>query len=88
MLHLPIEEELLTRRRGKGTQTHRKKEERWRAMKELFEVPDPTQVAGRRILLVDDVLTTGATLVHAGKALARAGAESISYYTLAVDVLE
>jgi len=48
-----------------------------------FRVPDPARVQGRNILLVDDVLTTGATVEAASRALKRAGAGGIAVLTLA-----
>ncbi|MDO5036214.1 MAG: phosphoribosyltransferase family protein [Porphyromonas sp.] len=85
--HLPLLEDALARKEHRGTQTRRSPQRRWEALSEQFFVPDAVDLVGRRLLLVDDVLTTGATLVHAGQALLRAGAESVSFYTLAVDVL-
>lgn len=48
-----------------------------------FAVSDPAAVAGKHILLVDDILTTGATARAAATALAKAGAASIWVATLA-----
>jgi ComF family protein len=48
-----------------------------------FVVPRPETVAGRRVLLIDDVLTTGATLSACGAALKRAGARYVAVLTLA-----
>ena len=53
-----------------------------------FKVPDPRRVAGRHILLVDDVLTTGATAEAAARALRRAGARSVAVLALARVVRE
>jgi ComF family protein len=48
-----------------------------------FAVPRPELVQGRRILLVDDVMTTGATLSECARVLLRAGAEEVQVMTLA-----
>ena len=48
-----------------------------------FKVPDPARVAGRRVLLVDDVLTTGATVESCARALKRAGAARVHVLVLA-----
>lgn len=48
-----------------------------------FKVPDPARVRGRHVLLVDDVITTGATAEACARALKRAGAAGITVLTLA-----
>ena len=48
-----------------------------------FRVPKPAAVAGKHVLVVDDIFTTGATARAASKALLAAGAESVWVATLA-----
>jgi predicted amidophosphoribosyltransferase len=48
-----------------------------------FDVGDPAAVQGRRVLLVDDVMTTGATVQACARALRRAGAAEIHVLALA-----
>ncbi len=52
-------------------------------LKQVFRVKKEADVAGKKILLVDDIYTTGSTLRHAAKALKEAGARSVSSFTLA-----
>ncbi len=49
----------------------------------VFSVPDNTMVAGKKIALVDDVLTTGSTLESAGKTLLDHGCAELSIITIA-----
>jgi predicted amidophosphoribosyltransferase len=48
-----------------------------------FRVARPDRVAGRRVLLVDDVLTSGATMAECVRVLRRAGAGGVDVLTLA-----
>jgi ComF family protein len=48
-----------------------------------FKAPDPGRVAGKRVLLLDDVLTTGATAEACARALKRAGAAKVYVLALA-----
>lgn len=68
------------------SQTKKSKEERLVKIKDVFEVNKPKVLAGKHILLVDDVMTTGATLeVCANKILQLPGTK-ISIATIAVAV--
>ncbi|MCE1200479.1 MAG: ComF family protein [Bacteroidia bacterium] len=57
--------------RGVATQTQTKKtrEERWKNVKDIFFVQHPEAFAGRHLLLIDDVITTGSTIEGCVKAL-------------------
>lgn len=52
----------LVRNHYSETQTHKGRFERWVNVRSLFEVRNPGKLEGKHILLVDDVVTTGATL--------------------------
>ncbi len=53
-----------------------------------YVVPEPELVEGKRILLIDDIITTGATLDEAGRTLLKAGAEEVFAAALAQPVEE
>jgi ComF family protein len=64
------------------TQTRKTKLSRWQNVSEVFRVKDPNQIYNTHVLLVDDVITTGATIEACGQALEAAGA-SISVASIA-----
>ena len=65
------------RRLGQSRQLGARREDRLRQLNASFVVKDPGLVAGRRILLIDDVITTGGTLIAATRALRAAGAAQV-----------
>jgi predicted amidophosphoribosyltransferase len=77
---------LLQRPTFTGTQTKKKRLERFENVNSVFFTPKPEMLKGCHILLVDDVLTTGATLEAAAQTLLEAGAEKISMATIAMAV--
>ena len=81
-LSLPLAKAALKRIRPTRPQVGLNRTERLNNVRGAFRA-HATQVAGGRILLVDDVYTTGATLTAAGLALLDAGASSVSAYCLA-----
>lgn len=58
-------------------------EKRRANVKGVYRVPDPDSVREKRLLLVDDIVTTGATLSECAGTLRRAGAKSVDALTLA-----
>ena len=61
-IKVPIINKVLIRSSYTGTQTKLGKFNRWENVKEIFQLKDPEAIKGKHILLVDDVITTGATL--------------------------
>lgn len=59
---IAIGKDFLVRSVNTSTQTHKSKEERWQNVKDIFELCHANQLEGKYVLLIDDVLTTGATL--------------------------
>ena len=59
------------------------REERQKNVSGVYAAVNKEKIKGARILLIDDILTTGATLREAARVLRAAGAESVICATLA-----
>lgn len=83
--NLPNKPQWLIRHRNTQSQGFKSSKNRQQNVKGAFRVPDKylSQIKGRRIILIDDVRTSGATLEACAKALLLAGAEQIDAVTLA-----
>lgn len=66
------------------TQTALSREQRLTNTTGIFQVKDPAEIAGRHILLLDDVCTTGSTLISAAETVWLAKPADITLFTLAV----
>ncbi|MCK9432406.1 MAG: ComF family protein [Candidatus Omnitrophica bacterium] len=80
---IKILERAIIRMRPTGTQTELDLRKRRLNMEGSFRVILPEEIRGKNILLVDDVLTSGATSNEAAKALKESGARKVILFTLA-----
>lgn len=80
---LPLDVSALVRTRNTPQQARLARDDRLTNVDGAFAVPSAKRVAGRAILLVDDVSTTGSTLLACEAALRAAGASQVSSLVLA-----
>jgi ComF family protein len=82
-LDLPMDIKNLFRNKATESQTRKARYHRYENMQEVFGVKDIIELAGKHILLVDDVITTGATLEACGNVLLAQGIGKLSIAALA-----
>ncbi len=79
----PVAVDSLMRRRSTSSQGHLGPLARERNVRSAFAVRQRQKIAGKRVVLVDDVITTGATVEECARVLKRAGAVTVGVLTLA-----
>lgn len=82
-LGIPYREKILIRTQYASSQTQKNRMERFESMQAAFQVTQPNSIANRHLLLVDDVLTTGATLEACGTCLLKVPGTRLSMATIA-----
>jgi ComF family protein len=78
-----LEDRCLYRRIDSKTQTRKARYSRWENVENIFAVKNPEKIRGRHVLLVDDVITTGATLEACATALLEIPGVKVSVATIA-----
>jgi ComF family protein len=82
-LRKPVSTDNLQRNLHTSTQTRKNRYERWENVENIFEAIRPDEFAGKHILLIDDVVTTGSTLESCAYQLIQIENVKVSIATLA-----
>ncbi len=77
-LDVPIIENELIRTKTTETQTKKSRYTRYENMLTVFEINNPELIKNKHILLIDDVITTGATIEACGNSLLKCGIKKLS----------
>lgn len=83
VMNIPVVASVVVRRKSTETQTKKRRTERWQNVEESFAAVNPAQLRGKHVLLVDDVVTTGATLEACGAVILKIPEVTLSILTLA-----
>ena len=81
---IPVATGLIKRTKANETQTHKTRDERWENVEGIFTVIKPEELEKQHILLVDDILTTGATLCSCANSIKSSCDCKVSILTLAL----
>ncbi len=83
MVGIPVDRFSLIRHKKTRPQVEFSGRQRVNNVKNAFSVKNPENIKGKRIILIDDVLTTGSTIKECASVLKKAGAKSIDVLTVA-----
>lgn len=83
---LPFNDDIMDRIVATSTQTKKSRTERWSNVAEVFAVVKPRLIENKNIVLVDDVITTGASTEACARVLLNHGAKSVAIVSLAYTV--
>ncbi len=85
-LGIPQNKTCLQRIQPTESQTRKSRFSRWKNVETVFTLSQPEEIAGKHILLVDDVVTTGATLEACAKLLLEVEGTKVSIVAIAASI--
>lgn len=83
-LQVPFHDNILLRNTHSSSQTKKSRYERWQNVNTIFDISERFDIKDKSVLIVDDVITTGATLEACAIALFEKDVKSISVGTIAI----
>lgn len=83
LVNLPVYDEIVIKVKNTESQTKLSRQDRFKNMKDVFKITDKRKVKGKNILIVDDILTTGATTESMAKLLKACYANKIAVLSFA-----
>lgn len=86
ILNIKLYSKVLKRKEQRSSQTNKKRFQRWQNAENVYIVSNPEHVIGKHIILIDDVITTGATIESCARPLLDAGAREISVIAMAIAI--
>jgi ComF family protein len=86
VLNLPIIDKAVIRPHHTETQTRKGRIERWQNMEGKFLLRDPLLIKNKHLLLIDDVITTGATIESCGEEILKVEGTSLSIASLCIAI--
>jgi ComF family protein len=82
-LLVPYNDTVIVRQINTSTQTRKNRTERWENVRQAFMVKDSAVIKNKRVLLVDDIITTGASIEACGQELYNHGCQELSVACIA-----
>ncbi|HRG58872.1 MAG TPA: ComF family protein [Bacteroidia bacterium] len=85
-LQIPFNKDILIRAIASSTQTKKNRFERWQNVSTIFKIENLENITNKHVILVDDVITTGATVEACANTLLKASPKKISFLALACTI--
>ncbi len=83
LFNKPMDTSSIIRNKATATQTKKNRMERWTNVEDVFEIQMPEKIKNKHILLIDDVITTGATLEACANKILQVAGCTVSIATIA-----